>query len=225
MQYRVVSKGTGSFITIVDGKRGFRKWLEKNGKYNELWTEDNLELQEIKVSKKAKHTLYDNYDVISDENMQAERENFIENGWTDITDDMLYQACYDTSSLWWENGKLELDSIDEGEVIAIANLGLWDGRRTGYKELNCLSDIMYTNCDYMSVYVDGNGDLWKEESHHDGSNSILYRYWKDNISDTQKENFKEKLYNGTYTIKDISRYTRKAGLSVARLYGWKVRGI
>lgn len=76
---------------------------------------------------------------------------------------------------------------DDRKLIAIADLGRWNGRFSGYKEIKCLSDVMYTNCDYECIYIDGYGNLRKTESHHDGTNSILYRYWKDGVSDEQKK--------------------------------------
>ena len=115
--------------------------------------------------------------------------------------------------------------LDEGNgLIAIADVGRWNGRFSGYKEIKQLVTVLYTSCDYERVYVDSNGDLRKEETHHDGSNSILYRYWKDGVTQEQKDNFMDKIYNGKCTQRDITRYTRKAGIEISCYYGWKVRG-
>lgn len=198
-----------------------------------------------------RHVIYDNYDVISDENMKeaksfiiereffdADKDGFIERtdeyGMTvklseedfakSITDDDIYNECYENNRIWFEDELAQLKEVDKGNtIIALADLGLWNGRRTGYKEYDSLDKIMYSNCDYETVYVDSNGDLRKEESHHDGSNSILYRYWKEGLTDTQRDNFLDKCYNGNLTQRDITRYTRKAGLEIADTYGWKVR--
>jgi hypothetical protein len=132
--------------------------------------------------------------------------------------------CYENEKIWFEDEQYELKMCSEGPVIAIAQLGRWNGTFTGYKELQSLGAVLYSSCDYERVYVDSNGDLRKEESHHDGSNSILYRYWKDGLTEEQKENFLDKIYNGKCTQKDITRYTRKAGLGIANAYGWTVRG-
>ena len=172
------------------------------------------------------YTVYDNYDVYSDQNMAEAKACLIEDGMAeaDITEDLLTQHCYDDNEVFFEDEKWELEHVSEGPVIAIADIGRWNGRFSGYKTLDSLEKVMYSSCDYERVYVDSNGDLRKEESHHDGSNSILYRYWKDGLTEEQKENFLDKIYNGKCTQKDITRYTRKAGLGIANAYGWTVRG-
>lgn len=198
------------------------------------------------------YTIYDSYDTISDENMKQAKENLIENMFFDadedglvevtdnygkevkisreeyektITEEKLFDECYFMEQTWFEDEQGELARVDEGcGLIAIADLGRWNGRCGGYKEVKNLKDVMYTSCDYERVYVDSNGDLRKEESHHDGSNSILYRYWKEGLTEEQRENFMSKIYNGSCTQKDITRYTRKAGLGIANAFGWTVRG-
>ena len=196
------------------------------------------------------YTIYDSYDVCSDENMKDARENILENVFwntdvttlTDeygkevevtreeysktITDEKLYDECYFQNQLWFEDERENLSCVDDsGELIAIADIGRWNGRVGGYKRIKNLPDVLYSSCDYERVYVDSNGDLRKEESHHDGSNSILYRYFKDSLTEEQKENFLNKIYNGECTQKDITRYTRKAGVGIAKMFGWKVRGV
>ena len=200
---------------------------------------------------RKEYTIFDSYDTCSEENMKEAKENMVDNMFFDadedgtitvkdnygkevkltreeyadsISEDSVYNECSFMEQTWFEDEKHELELVSEGPVLAIADLGLWDGRRCGYKELKSLEDVMYTSCDYERVYVDSNGDLRKEESHHDGSNSILYRYWKDGLTDVQRENFLDKLYNGKATQKDITRYTRKAGLGIADAFGWTVRG-
>lgn len=201
--------------------------------------------------KRETYTIFDNYETFSEENMKEAKENLIgnmffdedENGFitvTDnygkeikisredyektLTDDKIYNECSEMERSWFEDERSELKRVAEGEVIAIADLGRWNGRCGGYKIIKSLEDVMYTSCDYERVYVDSNGDLRKEESHHDGSNSILYRYWKEGITEIQKENFLDKIYNGKISQRDITRYTRKAGLGIANAFGWTVRG-
>jgi hypothetical protein len=198
------------------------------------------------------HTIYSTYDMYSEENMRDAKENIIENMFFDadedgtititdnygkevtvtreeysktITEEKLYDECSWNNQTWFNDTKNELCECDRGELVAIADVGRWNGRCSGYKIIKSLPDVLYTDCDDEELYVDSNGDLHKSESHHDGSNSILYRYWKEGLSDIQKENFLDKIYNGECTQKDITRYTRKAGTEIAELFGWKVRGI
>ena len=198
-----------------------------------------------------KYTIYSSYDMYSEENMKEARENIIDNMFFDadeegkitvtdnygkevkvtreeyskiITEERLYEECEFINQLWYDDTETGLSHCDRGELVAIANLGRWNGRCSGYKIIKSLSKVLNTSCDDEELYIDSNGDLRKSESHHDGSNSILYRYWKEGLSDTQKENFLDKIYNGNCSQKDITRYTRKAGVEIAEAYSWKVRG-
>lgn len=174
------------------------------------------------------YTIYDNYDVCSSENMESEKQRILEDGIyseEEITDSMLTDGCYDNDRIWFDDEHEQLENLSEGRLIGIADVGRWNGRFNGYKELRSLECVLNTTCDYEKVYVDSNGDLRKDESHHDGNNHILYRYWKDGLTEEQKENFRDKIYNGKCTQRDITRYTRKAGLKIAECFGWKVRGL
>ena len=196
------------------------------------------------------YTIFDSYNIYSKENMKRAKESMIENAFFDsdendciteinnfgknviltreeyaksITKERLYEECQVINDLWFNNELKKLKRVSSGEVIAIGTVGTWRGYCSGYKKLKSLENCMYSSCDYERLYVDSNGDLRKEESHHDGSNSILYRYWKDNITDTQKQNFLNKIYSGEVTSRDITKYTKKCGVDIANTYGWKVR--
>lgn len=250
VKYRVETK-KGDFLGIIEGKRAFKKFKEDFHKYNKYVNDEDMVLVKVKESKKTEYTIYDNYDVYSEENMESARENLVENMFWDsdendsitvtdnygkevkltreeysssLTEEQIQEECNFLDSTWFDDEKLELASVSEGNVIAIAELGRWNGRFSGYKELNNLEDIMYSSCAYERIYVDSNGDLRKKESHHDGSNFILYRYWKEGLTEQQRDNFLNKIYNGEVTSKDITRYTRKAGIGIADAYGWTVRG-
>lgn len=164
------------------------------------------------------HVIYDSYNVYED-NREAAIE-FLKDAEESLTEENIMRECDFLNEVWFEDELNELRRVSEGDLIAIADVGRWNGRFSGYKDIKCLDDVMYSSCDYEKIYVDSNGDLRKEESHHDGRNSILYRYWKDGIN---RELFKQKIYSGEVTQKDITRCTRKAGVGIAEVYGWKVR--
>ena len=44
--------------------------------------------------------------------------------------------------------------------------------------------------------------------------------YKDNVSESQKDRLKEKLYDGTATRADIVRITRRLGDDIGKVYGW-----
>lgn len=109
-----------------------------------------------------------------------------------------------------------LDKIDRefivNDLVIIADLGLWNGRVTGYKEVKNLTDISACMEDYNTLYVERN-DLKVMAIHHDGTNYYLIREFKD-ISNEQRDNFLDKIYNGKATRKDITRYTKAIGKTV-----------
>lgn len=150
--------------------------------------------------------LYDDYDF-----------GYTEEEWKEIAKDLDLEYEYNSNAYYdylndelncmGENLIYDLNYIQKPntEYIAIADLGLWNGRRMGYKELSNLTDIL-GNYDYTKVYTD-NYNLKVDGIHHDGTNYIIIRKFKD-ISDVQKENFLDKIYNGKVTPQDISRYTK-----------------
>ncbi len=176
---------------------------------------------------RKQHLIFDSYDTCSEDNMKKAKQYLLETWEEDeITEEMIYNCCYADENIWFEDALSNMENLSEGSLIAIADVGTWRGRFSGYKEVASLKDVMYhsVSCEYQRIYVDSNGDLRKDESHHDGSNSILYRYWKDGITDNQRGILMDKIFNGKCTQRDITRYTRKAGLEIACCYGWKVRG-
>ena len=109
-------------------------------------------------------------------------------------------------------------------ILVIGDLGLWNGRRSAYKEIESgnIKDCLYSDMDRNEWYLDKNGDLKCTAIHHDGTNHYLYRVYKDNVSDEQIENLKEKLYYGTATRRDITRITRRLGDDIAKVYGFDI---
>ena len=200
--------------------------------------------------KRKNYTVFSTYDTYSEENMKIAKESLIENAFFDsdgngcitkidnfgknviltredyaksITEERLYNECQFMNETWFEDTLRELKGVSSGEVIAIGTIGTWRGNFSGYKELKSLENCMSSSCEDEILYVDSNGDLWKEEKQHDGSNSILYRYWKEGITEQQKQNFLNKIYSGEVASRDITKYTKKCGVDIANTYGWKVR--
>ena len=110
----------------------------------------------------------------------------------------------------------------DNRCICIADLGLWNGRRMGYKMLsNNLGSCLFVgrDCDYVEFYIDGRNNLRSNQVHHDGTNRLLFRELKSNISDATLQKFLDKIYNGTVTTKDITRCTSAVGGYVRRCIG------
>lgn len=146
----------------------------------------------------------------------------------DVSDDELWRMMWEDNAELLECERMNLDiDVPEG-IIAIADLGLWDGRRKGYKEVGYnINECLYGNVRGQSNctwYVDDLGDLACEESHHDGQNYYIYRAWKPGVTYDHQDALLNKLYYGTATRRDITRYTRRLGDDIAEVYGWNIRG-
>lgn len=147
-------------------------------------------------------------------------KDFLKEEYPDVTDEEeQYNLAYETNNWYLDDERCNLDyPVD---LLIIADLGTWRGRFSGYKEVTgSLSDIFYSECDYVKWYMDKRKDLAFTGHHHDGTNYYTYREWKDGTTETQKENLKEKIYNGTATRKDITRVTKSLYPILQKVYGW-----
>ena len=153
----------------------------------------------------------------------ADYADFRREGYPEVTDpDKQYELCCALNDDYLDDERANLSVVLPHAIICIADLGLWNGRRIGYKmiESRNISNCLYDNdCDYCTWYVDRYNDLRFIGTHHDGNNHYLYRELRD-LSDKQMENFLDKLHTGELTGRDITRYTTNIGSHIQRVYGW-----
>ncbi len=98
----------------------------------------------------------------------------IENEYPDATEDEKWNIAYDWNNLDYEDLIASTDnSVVKNDIICLADLGLWNGRRFGYKFIDTLKDVFESNYDPV-WYVDGD-ELKCDEYHHDGTNHFTYR--------------------------------------------------
>ena len=119
----------------------------------------------------------------------------------------------------------ERDNLDiqlSREIIIVADLGLWNGRKSGYKMIDSgnIRDCLYSDCDTNEWYVDTKGDMRCIANHHDGTNHYLYRAIKGNATDAQVERLQNLIYSGRATRADITRVTERLGDKIGAVYGW-----
>lgn len=169
--------------------------------------------------KEAKHIIWSNYGLDYEdwrEDLEAEYPSLSEN-------ERLF-LMYEINSEYLNDERLNLNVKLSRPILMVGNLGLWDGRRTGYKEIKSgnISDCLYGDTDYSTWYVDRLGDLRCEAIHHDGTNHYLYRVYKDEVPESQIDLLKEKLCRGTATRADITRVTRRLGDDIAKVYEFSI---
>ena len=109
---------------------------------------------------------------------------------------------YDYYSMLYEeeyNRLKELNSYNNfNSYVIIASLGLWDGRKTGYKIVDNLTDIPFN--DYTTIYK-YRGEMVIKDNHQDGTNYYLIRKIK---SDFDTLNVDDKFYAHIYIIINVN---------------------
>lgn len=171
-----------------------------------------------------KHIIWSNMNLNLDdwrENLLASRKlNWLD---TDVPDNVLENDMYEFNNMYLEDEQYNLNvTPTKGRIIAIADLGLWDGRKIGYKLLehnigDCLNN--FSQAEEMEFYCD-RYNLRSTQIHHDGTNYILFRELRPEISSDQADNFLWKVYNGKATDRDIRKYTCSLRPYVQAIYGW-----
>ncbi len=107
----------------------------------------------------------------------------LEADYPDLTEDERYRKMLEINSDYLDDERDNLNIQLSQPILVIADLGLWYGRRQGYKEIESgnIRDCLYSNYDYTTWYVDKQGDLRCDDVHHDGTNHYLYRVFKEGI--------------------------------------------
>lgn len=173
-----------------------------------------------------KHVIWQNYDLNPEDWAEGYKE-FLETNEMEVPEKIneydLYDWMCETNNEYLEDERMNLNIPTEGRIICIADIGLWNGRRSGYKLYSHnIGECLYLtqDCDYGEFYVDEHNNLRSRQSHHDGTHYLLFREFKPEITSDQADNFCYKIYNGKATAKDITRYTRSLGKRIKKVYGW-----
>lgn len=171
-----------------------------------------------------RHVIWSNIDLDLDDwrdDLKAE--------YPGLTEDEMYRLMNEINDDYLDDERINLNIQLSEPIIAIGDLGLWNGRRSGYRmiESGNIRDCLYSDrdIDYAEWYVDKYGDFRADMIHHDGTNYILYRVFKDGTTDWQKENLKEKIYNGMAARADITRVTRRLGDEIAKVRGFDIPAV
>ena len=168
--------------------------------------------------KETDHMIWSNYDLNYDD-----WKDDLESEHPDLTENERISLMYEINGEYLEDERCNLNIQLSRPILVIADIGRWDGRVMGYKEIRSgnIKDCLYDDNDYSTWFVDKNGDLRCDSIHHDGTNHYLYRTYKDGVSEEQIENLKWKLYHGKATRNDITRITRRLGDEIGKVYGWE----
>lgn len=174
------------------------------------------------MNKQDRHIIWTNYDLDYDRDWKED----LEREFPFSSDDDRIAMMYEMNDRYLYDERMNLDFCLSQPIIVIADLGLWYGRRNGYRELqtgrvkDCLCSERGIN--YVTWYVDYYGDLRCDAIHHDGVNRLLYRVYRDDATPAQIENLKKRILEGTANRKEIRRVTDRIGDKIANIYGFNV---
>ena len=159
------------------------------------------------------HLIWSNYHL----DFEDWRED-LEAEYPDLSESELMEMMYERNNDYLSDERINLDIPLSQPILVIGDLGLWFGRRSGYKEIPSgnIRDCLFSDTDYTTWYVDKLGDLRCDAVHHDGTNHYLYRVFKPGVTEAQMDRLKDKIYNGTATRSDIMRL----GDEIGKVYGW-----
>lgn len=165
------------------------------------------------------HLIWSNYALDYDD-WKAD----LEEQYPELTDEERYLLMYELNGDYLDDERTNLNIQLSQPILVIADLGLWTGHHSGYKEIQSgnIRDCLFSDRDieYSTWYVDKLGDMRCDAIHHDGRNSLLYRVYRDNATEAQRDNLLSKIYTGTATRVDINRVTRRLGDEIGKVYGW-----
>ena len=169
--------------------------------------------------KEDRHIIWSNYDL----DYEDWRDD-LEAEYPELTEDQRIALMYEINGDYLDDERTNLNIQLSQPILVIGDLGLWYGRRSGYKEIESgnIRDCLYADTDYSTWYVDRLGDLRCDAIHHDGTDHYLYRAYKDGVRESQIDLLKDKLYRGIASRADVTRITRRLGDDIARVYGFSI---
>lgn len=175
------------------------------------------------MSALSKHIIWSNEDL----NYERDWKESLEEDYPDLTDEQRESLMYELNDEYLQDERDNLKIQMPMPILVIADLGLWYGRRSGWRDIQsgCISDCLELglSAEYGTFYVNKNGDLCATAHHHDGTNHYLYRVFKPGTTEDQMALLKSKIYRGVASRKDITRYTARLGDAIANVYGWEIR--
>ena len=147
-----------------------------------------------------------------------------EDGGSELSEVEIMNRIYEDNNLSLQDEIVNLDIPLDHQILVIADLGLWDGRRSGYRVLPAnVNAILRVSCgDFSHVYADAY-NIRCSDTHHDGTNYYLFRELRGDTDECQP--LIDAIYNGEQIITSLlNRYSRSLLPYVADVYGWPVAG-
>lgn len=168
-----------------------------------------------------KFTIWSNKDLCLDDWRDDLAEEY-----PDADEDELHQLMCETNDNYLDDQKYNLSIPLQFPVLCIADMGLWFGRRLGFREIKTrlvgglLSMFPNEDCAFCEWGIDARGDLALEYAHHDGTNRVIFRQVKPDVSRYRLDNLEQKIASQCATRNEITKLTSSLGPEVKAVYGW-----
>lgn len=172
------------------------------------------------VQEQEKHIIWSNLNL----DLEDWRE-FLEEEYPGRTEEEYYYLMHELNDGYLDDERMNLDKQLSTPILVCADLGLWNGRKSGYRMIGSgnIRDCLDSGFEDVEWYVDKQGDLRSTAIHHDGRNHYLYRAVKERVPDWKVERLQNKLYEGTASYADIAKVTRRLGDEIAAVYGFPIQ--
>lgn len=122
------------------------------------------------------------------------------------------------NNMWLGDEKCNLNKKLDNKIIAIADLGFWNGRKVGVRVLNNNLNSIFnvlSGYDMVEVYAD-RFNIHARLAHHDGTHYITFRTADEKMIDK----LEDKALDGTLTHEYAMRNTKSIVKHVNEIYGW-----
>lgn len=173
---------------------------------------------QVQAEPEKRHIIWSNVHLDYERDWKAD----LEEQYPDLSDDERIQIMYESNREYLDDARMNLNINLNTCILVIADLGLWNGRHQGYKEIESgkIKDCLNDESDMCEWYVDSKGDFRCNAYHHDGTNHYLYRAVKDSITEYQYKSLLCDIYMGKDCTAEIAWYTERIGDEIGKVYGW-----
>lgn len=155
-------------------------------------------------------------------NFEEDWEEDLRAAYPNKSDGELHILMFEENDGYLGDEQLNLSGLrTPNGIIAIVDVGRWDGRFPGYRMFNTVSSCLERGeCDEYEWYVDVAGEFKCAGYHHDGTNYVTYRGVKDGVTEEQLEELQTRLVRRGDVSDLIDALTYRLGDLISDVYGW-----
>lgn len=175
----------------------------------------------------VKRIIWTNEVDTSDAALAAARHDYADDDFVHVEkmgDQEFIEFLYWENENWLGDERMNLNITTKNPILVIADLGLWDGRKSDYKVLASrnIGAILSTHCEDCVTYYADCYNVYCDGIHHDGTNLYVFRELVG--SEEECRPLLDAIRSGRGYTALMRRYSRSILPYVAGVYGWPVAG-